>query len=636
MATTPSRRGQASPCQTVRHSKSPATFMAKGALPPGVGERAGRLSLLRGLAVEMLFGFVGLGRMNHVVAMLRRAIEGVELQRLRARVDQVVTGAGRNDDAGLSLGGARLPVDDDLSFALFDAEELVVAFFAVQQQVADFQEVGLRGQLVDRIAAVQQLAFVTVNKGDGRFAGCGRGEAGVKGEGAGAAVQLADIDDIRAGRAGKDGELYSLVLVGQGRRAGGFRLFSHLGPLFFLGPARGGGRPELVMGDHLVCCSASSKRPRLSSRPRAQRVRAISGEVEPPQTDRFLVEREWTRLQHECRLIRQLGDGLGAILDERHGPQQPFLVVRLQNTAARQVGVERQFGQAVVIRQPQPVGVDVGQFVEVQAGGRFVDARQVEPGEGLFVAEQLVVAVRPAQPGQIVAHGFGQIAHVGVFVHRLRAVALGQLGPVRAVDQGDMGEGRTQPAHRRKDLDLTRGVGQVVVATDNMGNAHIMIIDHNRMHIGWCAVRTQNDQVVQRRRFPAHRPLHGVLDDDRLIQRPTEAHRVGLGQVIDAGLAVAPGGDEAAPLGLGLIAQGRGLVGRQEVAIGVTRRQQLVDHLAVTVGASELEDRLFVAEQFEPGQAVEDGLHRLIRRTLAVGVLDTDQEFAAAPLGVQP
>src|SRR5690606_12486891 len=37
-------------------------------------------------------------------------------------------GAGRNDDAGLSLGEARLPVDDDLSFALFDAEELVVAF----------------------------------------------------------------------------------------------------------------------------------------------------------------------------------------------------------------------------------------------------------------------------------------------------------------------------------------------------------------------------------------------------------------------------------------------------------------------------------------------------------------------------
>ncbi len=71
--------------------------------------------------------------------------------------------------------------------------------FAVQQQVADFQEVGLRGQLVDRIAAVQQNAGVAVDVGQGRFAGRGGSEAGVEGEGAGAAVQLADIDDVRAG-----------------------------------------------------------------------------------------------------------------------------------------------------------------------------------------------------------------------------------------------------------------------------------------------------------------------------------------------------------------------------------------------------------------------------------------------------
>jgi len=56
----------------------------------------------------------------------------------------------------------------------------------------------------------------------------------------------------------------------------------------------------------------------------------------------------------------------------------------------------------------------------------------------------------------------------------------------------------------------------------------------------------------------------------------------------------------------------------------------------MAVGAGELEDRFFVAEQFEPGQTIEDGLHRLVGRTFAVGVLDTDQEFAAASLGVQP
>lgn len=65
-------------------------------------------------------------------------------------------------------------------------------------------------------------------------------------------------------------------------------------------------------------------------------------------------------------------------------------------------------------------------------------------------------------------------------------------------------------------------------------------------------------------------------------------------------------------------------------------RQQLIDHLAVAVGAGELEDGLFVAEQLKPGQAVEYGLDRIVRRPLAVGILDADQEFAAASLGVKP
>ncbi|MNE34358.1 hypothetical protein D3C80_1280780 [compost metagenome] len=123
-------------------------------------------------------------------------------------------------------------------------------------------------------------------------------------------------------------------------------------------------------------------------------------------------------------MSRQFEDGLGAILDEGHGAQQAGLVVGLDRAAVGQVGVQRQLGQAVVLGQTDPVGVDVGQLVEVEAGRRLADARQVEPFDGLFIAEQFVVAVRPAQTRQIVAHGLGQIAHLGVFMHRLGAVAL--------------------------------------------------------------------------------------------------------------------------------------------------------------------------------------------------------------------
>ena len=55
--------------------------------------------LLGRLAVEMLFGFVGLGfrAVNDAVAMLGRSVKRVKPQRLVAGVDHVVTRAGGDD-----------------------------------------------------------------------------------------------------------------------------------------------------------------------------------------------------------------------------------------------------------------------------------------------------------------------------------------------------------------------------------------------------------------------------------------------------------------------------------------------------------------------------------------------------------
>ena len=94
------------------------------------------------------------------------------------------------------------------------------------------------------------------------------------------------------------------------------------------------------------------------------------------------------------------------------------------------------------------MGVDVGQLVEIQPGRGLADTVEVEPFQGLGIAEQFVVAVAPAQPGQIVAHGLGQIAHLGIFVDRLSPVPLGQFGPVGTVDQRDVGEDRAGPGER--------------------------------------------------------------------------------------------------------------------------------------------------------------------------------------------
>ncbi len=69
---------------------------------------------------------------------------------------------------------------------------------AVEQQVGHLEEVRLLGQVVDRIAAVQQNPLVAVDEGDLALATRRRGEGRVVGEDVGLAVELADIDHVGA------------------------------------------------------------------------------------------------------------------------------------------------------------------------------------------------------------------------------------------------------------------------------------------------------------------------------------------------------------------------------------------------------------------------------------------------------
>ena len=68
--------------------------------------------------------------------------------------------------------------------------------FPVEQQIADFEERGIRRQLVDRVAAIEQYPLVAVDEGDVAFARGGGGESRIVCEKIRVAIKLADIDDV--------------------------------------------------------------------------------------------------------------------------------------------------------------------------------------------------------------------------------------------------------------------------------------------------------------------------------------------------------------------------------------------------------------------------------------------------------
>ncbi len=106
-------------------------------------------------------------------------------------------------------------------------EILVLRFrrqLAIEQQVAGLEEGAVLGELVDRIAAIEQDALVTVDEGDLRLAARRRGEAGVVSEAAGILIERVDVDHIGPKRALADRQIVSRAVdqdrcLGGGRRA---------------------------------------------------------------------------------------------------------------------------------------------------------------------------------------------------------------------------------------------------------------------------------------------------------------------------------------------------------------------------------------------------------------------------------
>ena len=233
----------------------------------------------------------------------------------------------------------------------------------------------------------------------------------------------------------------------------------------------------------------------------------------------------------------------------------------------------------------------------------------------------------PAEARQIIAHGFGQIAHIAIRFDAQCAVPLRQFGTIGTVNERDMRELRHLPIQRGVNLRLARRIGQMVIAANNMGDAHIMVVHHDRQHIGRRAVGTQQHQIVKLRIVGADAALHRVIYHRLTTLRRFEAHhkRRAVAVLVAARAVIT----RRLAGGARRLAHRLYFLRRAGAFIGFAFVQKPLGNLDMAGRVLVLEQRRFIGIKAEPGHAVENGINGLLGRAGAVSILDAQQKSAA-------
>ncbi len=232
----------------------------------------------------------------------------------------------------------------------------------------------------------------------------------------------------------------------------------------------------------------------------------------------------------------------------------------------------------------------------------------------------------PAEQRQVVPHSGRQIARVAQLLHARGAVSLGELLAVGAVQQRQVRIARRRDPQGLHHQQLLRGVGEMVVAADHVGDPHVRVVDGDREVVENGAITPGDDELVLSVIREAHLAADLVGDDRVAAVGDVQADgciRTVRGFAAIAAVAVLP------------LPGGHVIAGRR-VAIGRSRLEQPFERLAVALGALVLAHRPLVPVELEPAQRVEDLLDVLGGRALAVGVLDPQDHLSPAPAGEEP
>ena len=256
--------------------------------------------------------------------------------------------------------------------------------------------------------------------------------------------------------------------------------------------------------------------------------------------------------------------------------------------------------------------------------------------------EHLVLPVRPAEQRQVVDDRLGQVAELAVVADGGRTVPFAQLAAVRAEHHGVMREPRHGAAEGFEEQLLASAVGEVVVAADHVGDAHLAVVDDGCEVVAGHAVGAHDDRVAEGAGADGDGSADQVVDDD-VSRGNQEAHGRRLARLKPPPHLLRRQREAAAvvarrpPRRQRLAAQLLEALLRAEAAVGEAGLEQLPGRgampfqaLALPVGPGGPADvRALVPGEAEPAQVVHDA--RLERRVRArsVGVVHAQDEAAA-------
>ena len=246
--------------------------------------------------------------------------------------------------------------------------------------------------------------------------------------------------------------------------------------------------------------------------------------------------------------------------------------------------------------------------------------------------------MRPSQTREIVAQGFGQVAHVAISTDAERTVTLAQLGAVRPVNEWNMGEGGHLGAEGDEQVLLTSGVVEMVITANDMGDRHVDVVDHHREHVGGGPIGAKEDHVVELGCRHPNLALDEIANDRLALERCFEAQHGIDAQRCFRRIAVAPATivEHRPAGGLGLRTHGLELVRRAPAAIGLSFGEKPLGGGAMPIQSRRLVDGLRIGNEPQPIQTFENRSDGTFGRAPAIGIFDPQQELATVVPSEQP